>query len=227
MPFVAFSVYAGLTQVSDEVLEAAQLDGATPWQRLWLHHRADDPPGHRDRAAAAADLGPAGVHPDHDAAGCRLPRRATSTCSAPTSTSSAPARRTSAWPAAVSIFVLVLTVALSWFYVRSLLKEDDVMTTATTPAPDPGALGREAPVRTQPRRCAPARRRSEPRIVLGASRSSSPSIWVFPVYWMVNSSLLPNARAAVVHPDLLPVRRLARQLRRACSRTAPSSPRSA
>jgi N,N'-diacetylchitobiose transport system permease protein len=28
VPFVAFSVYAGLTQVSEEVLEAAQLDGA-------------------------------------------------------------------------------------------------------------------------------------------------------------------------------------------------------
>jgi N,N'-diacetylchitobiose transport system permease protein len=26
---------------------------------------------------------------------------------------------------AVSVFVLVLTIALSWFYVRSLLKEDE------------------------------------------------------------------------------------------------------
>jgi N,N'-diacetylchitobiose transport system permease protein len=34
VPFVAFSVYAGLTQVSDEVLEAAQLDGASGWQRF-------------------------------------------------------------------------------------------------------------------------------------------------------------------------------------------------
>ena len=35
VPFVAFSVYAGLTQVSDEVLEAASLDGASGWQRFW------------------------------------------------------------------------------------------------------------------------------------------------------------------------------------------------
>jgi N,N'-diacetylchitobiose transport system permease protein len=35
VPFVAFSVYAGLTQVSGEVLEAAQLDGANWWQRFW------------------------------------------------------------------------------------------------------------------------------------------------------------------------------------------------
>jgi N,N'-diacetylchitobiose transport system permease protein len=33
-PFVAFSVYAGLTQVPDDVLEAASLDGASGWQRF-------------------------------------------------------------------------------------------------------------------------------------------------------------------------------------------------
>lgn len=35
VPFVAFSVYAGLTQVSGEVLEAAQMDGASVGQRFW------------------------------------------------------------------------------------------------------------------------------------------------------------------------------------------------
>lgn len=34
VPFVAISVYAALTQVSDDVLEAAQLDGASPRQTL-------------------------------------------------------------------------------------------------------------------------------------------------------------------------------------------------
>jgi N,N'-diacetylchitobiose transport system permease protein len=34
IPFVAFSVYAGLTQVPDDVMEAAQLDGASAWQRF-------------------------------------------------------------------------------------------------------------------------------------------------------------------------------------------------
>ena len=43
VPFVAFSVYAGLTQVSEEVLEAAQLDGANGCQAPALHHHADDP----------------------------------------------------------------------------------------------------------------------------------------------------------------------------------------
>jgi len=36
VPFVAFTVYAGLTQVPEEVLEAAQLDGAGGFQRFFL-----------------------------------------------------------------------------------------------------------------------------------------------------------------------------------------------
>ncbi len=36
IPFVAFSTYAGLTQVPDEVMEAASLDGADGWQRFRL-----------------------------------------------------------------------------------------------------------------------------------------------------------------------------------------------
>ncbi|MBB2975658.1 N,N'-diacetylchitobiose transport system permease protein [Microbacterium endophyticum] len=36
IPFVAFTAYAGLTQVPDEVLEAASLDGAGPAQRFRL-----------------------------------------------------------------------------------------------------------------------------------------------------------------------------------------------
>jgi N,N'-diacetylchitobiose transport system permease protein len=34
VPFVVFTVYAGLLQVPDECMEAAQLDGANAWQRL-------------------------------------------------------------------------------------------------------------------------------------------------------------------------------------------------
>jgi len=36
VPFVAFTLYAGLTQVPEDVLEAAQLDGASAWQRFRL-----------------------------------------------------------------------------------------------------------------------------------------------------------------------------------------------
>ncbi|TPW96745.1 sugar ABC transporter permease, partial [Schumannella luteola] len=34
VPFVSFAVYAGLTQISEEVMEAAQIDGANAWQRF-------------------------------------------------------------------------------------------------------------------------------------------------------------------------------------------------
>lgn len=35
VPFVAFTLYAALTQVPDDLIEAAEIDGAGPWQRLW------------------------------------------------------------------------------------------------------------------------------------------------------------------------------------------------
>jgi len=34
VPFVAFTVYAALTQVSEDLLESAEIDGAGPWSRL-------------------------------------------------------------------------------------------------------------------------------------------------------------------------------------------------
>jgi len=34
IPFVAFTLYAGLTQIPEERMEAAAIDGAGPWQRL-------------------------------------------------------------------------------------------------------------------------------------------------------------------------------------------------
>ncbi|HEY3438173.1 MAG TPA: sugar ABC transporter permease [Actinotalea sp.] len=36
VPFVVFTVYAGLLQVPTETMEAAQLDGANSWKRFWL-----------------------------------------------------------------------------------------------------------------------------------------------------------------------------------------------
>jgi N,N'-diacetylchitobiose transport system permease protein len=34
VPFVAFTLYAGLTQIPEETMEAAAIDGARPWQRF-------------------------------------------------------------------------------------------------------------------------------------------------------------------------------------------------
>ena len=95
VPFVALSIYAGLTQVSTEVLEAAQLDGASWWQRLRYVIAPADRARDLDRPSAAADLGPARLHADQDAAGRRRRSPTRPTCSARSSTSSARARATS------------------------------------------------------------------------------------------------------------------------------------
>ncbi|WP_394552886.1 carbohydrate ABC transporter permease [Agromyces sp. MMS24-JH15] len=123
VPFVAFSVYAGLTQVSDEVLEAAQLDGANGAKRLrWIILPMIRPvlmivlllqliwdlrvftqiTMLQDAGSKASDFDLLGTYIYKLGAGSQDFGMAS----------------------AVSIFVLALTLAISWFYVRSLLKED-------------------------------------------------------------------------------------------------------
>ena len=41
IPFVAITLYAGLTQVPRELVEAATVDGARPWRVVPRHHAAD------------------------------------------------------------------------------------------------------------------------------------------------------------------------------------------
>lgn len=124
VPFVAFSIYAGLTQVSDEVLEAAQLDGATGYQRF-MHIIA---PMIRPVIAIVlllqliwdlrvftqiTMLQDAGSKSgDFDLLGTYIYKLGTSA-------------QDFGMASAVSILVLAITIALSWFYVRSLLKEDE------------------------------------------------------------------------------------------------------
>ncbi len=124
VPFVAFSIYAGLTQVSDEVLEAAQLDGATGYQRF-LHIIA---PMIRPVIAIVlllqliwdlrvftqiTMLQDAGSKSgDFDLLGTYIYKLGTSA-------------QDFGMASAVSILVLAITIGLSWFYVRSLLKEDE------------------------------------------------------------------------------------------------------
>ena len=38
VPFIAFTMYAGLSQIDGEITEAAQIDGASGWQRFWQIH---------------------------------------------------------------------------------------------------------------------------------------------------------------------------------------------
>ncbi|MBK0419485.1 sugar ABC transporter permease [Leucobacter sp. CSA1] len=125
VPFVAFSVYAGLTQVPGEVLEAAQMDGASPWQRLrliilpvvkpvlgivmllqiiWDLRVFTQIKLLQDRGSIASQTDVLGTYIYQLGVGSS----------------------DFAMASAMSIFVLLLTIALSWAYVRNLLKEDEV-----------------------------------------------------------------------------------------------------
>lgn len=124
VPFVAFSIYASLTQVSAEVLEAAQMDGATPGQRLrliilpiikpvlgivmllqiiWDLRVFTQIKLLQDRGSIASQTDVLGTYIYQLGVGSS----------------------DFAMASAMSIFVLLLTVLLSWPYVRNLLKEDE------------------------------------------------------------------------------------------------------
>lgn len=124
VPFVAFSVYAGLTQVSDEVIEASELDGATGRQRLrWIYLPMLKPVVAIvlllnliwdlrvfTQITMLQDAGPKST--DYDLLGTYIYKMGVGGLNF-------------GQGAAMSIFVLALTIALSWFYVRDLLKEDE------------------------------------------------------------------------------------------------------
>ncbi len=124
VPFVAFSVYAGLTQVSDEVLEAAQLDGADGTRRffhiilpmirpvlmivlllqlIWDLRVFTQIRMLQDAGAPIAST---------DLLGTYIYRLGV-------------ASSDFGMASALSVFVLLLTIVLSSFYVVQLLKEDN------------------------------------------------------------------------------------------------------
>ena len=123
VPFVALSIYAGLTQVSPEVLEAAELDGASGIQRLRYVILPLIAPVLSivmllqliwdlrvfTQVKLLQDAG--GVANETNLLGTYVYQLGTG-------------RGDFGTASAVSIFILVLTVALSWYYVRSLMKED-------------------------------------------------------------------------------------------------------
>ncbi|WP_084104990.1 carbohydrate ABC transporter permease [Demequina sp. NBRC 110056] len=124
VPFVAFSAYAGFTQVNDEVLEAAQLDGASGFQMtrriilpiikpvlsivfllqlIWdLRVFA--------QIQLLQDAGSFGSQ--YDLLGTYIYKLGTGS-------------QDFGLAATASIVVMILTLGLSWVYVRQLLKEDE------------------------------------------------------------------------------------------------------
>jgi N,N'-diacetylchitobiose transport system permease protein len=123
VPFVAFSIYAGLTQVSTEVLEAAQLDGTSGWQRFWFVIAPITRPviaivlllqliwDLRVFAQITMLKDAGSKSSDFDLLGTYIYKLGTSA-------------QDFGMASAVSILVLAITIAISWFYIRSLLKED-------------------------------------------------------------------------------------------------------
>jgi N,N'-diacetylchitobiose transport system permease protein len=124
VPFVAFSVYAGLTQVSGEVLEAAQMDGATPSQRFWYIIAPIIRPVLSivlllqviwdlrvfTQIKLLQDAG--SVASETNLLGTYIYQLGTGSSNF-------------GLASAISIFVLILTVAISAPYVRSMLKADE------------------------------------------------------------------------------------------------------
>lgn len=123
VPFVAFSLYAGLTQVSGEVLEAAALDGASGAKRfryiilpmirpvlsivlllqlIWDLRVFTQITMLQDAGSKSSDF---------DVLGTYIYKLAT-------------AAQDFGMASAFSILVLLLTIALSFFYVRDLMKEE-------------------------------------------------------------------------------------------------------
>ena len=123
VPFVALSIYAGLTQVSTEVLEAASLDGATGIQRLRYIIVPIIAPVLSivmllqliwdlrvfTQIKLLQDAG--GVTNETNLLGTYVYQLGTGKGDFGTAS-------------AVSILILGLTIALSAYYVRSLMKED-------------------------------------------------------------------------------------------------------
>ena len=123
VPFVALSIYAGLTQVSTEVLEAASLDGATGLQRLRYIIVPIIAPVLSivmllqliwdlrvfTQIKLLQDAG--GVTNETNLLGTYVYQLGTGKGDFGTAS-------------AVSILILALTIALSAYYVRSLMKED-------------------------------------------------------------------------------------------------------
>ncbi|MGY4645828.1 carbohydrate ABC transporter permease [Cellulomonas sp. URHB0016] len=124
VPFVAFSVYAGLTQVPGEVLEAAEIDGANAWDRFWgiLLPMVRPVLSIVLLLQVVWDLRVfAQIKLLQDAGGTPSETNLLGTYIYQLGVGAGDFGTASA----VSIFVLVLTVALSWGYVRTLLREDE------------------------------------------------------------------------------------------------------
>ena len=179
VPFIAFTVYAALTQIPGEMVEAARLDGAR-FRDIFRYVVAPGPQADpADPHVAVGDLGLPRVHPDLRAAegGRDHPRHQ-------------PARR----------------LRLPHLDRREPLRHRCGRRRrhgADHGDPDDGLPPRDAAGR---RSC---EQRAERAAVRSGSRStrpapSSPLVALFPVYWMVLTSFKRNSEVRTLTPSFLP-----------------------
>lgn len=123
VPFVALSIYAALTQISEEIIEASEIDGASPSQRL----RYIFLPMIRPVIAIVLLLQlvwdlrvftQIRLLQDAGSSASRFDLIGTAIYKLGTGASDF------GMAAALSVFVLLLTIGLSAYYVRMLLKEE-------------------------------------------------------------------------------------------------------
>lgn len=123
VPFVALSIYAALTQISDEVIEASEIDGASPSQRL----RYIFMPMIRPVIAIVLLLQlvwdlrvftQIRLLQDAGSSASKFDLIGTAIYKLGTGASDF------GMAAALSVFVLLITIGLSAYYVRMLLKEE-------------------------------------------------------------------------------------------------------
>ena len=173
-----FCVYAGLTQVSDEVIEAAQLDGASVVAAAALHHPADD------RARCIIDRPLLQLIWDlrvftqikmlQDAGGADHETNLLGTSS-------------TSWERTGDFGMSARSASSCWC--------SPLRSAGSTCSPDQGGVviadGRSAD-------------RLRRHVVDAGASSSLAVLWAFPVYWMLNSSLLPNVRLQSTTPPFFP-----------------------
>lgn len=124
VPFVAFTLFAGLTQVPEEALEAAELDGASGWGRF----RHITVPFLKPVIAVVLmlqviwdlrvftqiyALQQAGAAPNTDVIGTYIYRYGV-------------AQGNYSEASAIAVVLTVIMLGLAFFYVRSLLRQEDV-----------------------------------------------------------------------------------------------------
>ncbi len=125
IPFVALTLFAGLSQVPNEMYEAASLDGASAWTKF---RRLTDPaagPDLPDPGGAVDDLGLPGA--SRRSTSCRSPAASPvrPTCWASTPTGSASPATTSALGAAIGVVMVAMLPIVSLFYIRQMIKQID------------------------------------------------------------------------------------------------------